>query len=245
MNSFEWIWQYAKKNKNKLLLAVIFVVINAILIVIIPLLSGRIVDQVINQGKTEELVPILGIMIGVTVIRTVVRYSYQVLFESVGQSALFDLRKDMYVKLQELDFDFFNHTRVGDIMARMTGDTDAIRHFVSWVTYNLLECILWFIAAVIVMGTINWQLMLALILITPLIFLLTQKMSKESHPVFFEIRESFSRLNSMVEENIGGNRVVKAFSQEPYKLKSLTSTMKTIKNGIWLLQMSQKNIYRG
>ena len=60
-------------------------------------------------------------------------------------------------------------------MARMTGDTDAIRHFVSWVTYNLLECILWFIAAVIVMGTINWQLMLALILITPLIFLLTQK----------------------------------------------------------------------
>ena len=158
------------KNKNKLLLAVIFVVINAILIVIIPLLSGRIVDQVINQGKTEELVPILGIMIGVTVIRTVVRYSYQVLFESVGQSALFDLRKDMYVKLQELDFDFFNHTRVGDIMARMTGDTDAIRHFVSWVTYNLLECILWFIAAVIVMGTINWQLMLALILITPLIF---------------------------------------------------------------------------
>ena len=60
-------------------------------------------------------------MIGVTVIRTVVRYSYQVLFESVGQSALFDLRKDMYVKLQELDFDFFNHTRVGDIMARMTG----------------------------------------------------------------------------------------------------------------------------
>lgn len=57
MNSFEWIWQYAKKNKNKLLLAVIFVVINAILIVIIPLLSGRIVDQVINQGKTEELGP--------------------------------------------------------------------------------------------------------------------------------------------------------------------------------------------
>ena len=61
MNSFEWIWQYAKKNKNKLLLAVIFVVINAILIVIIPLLSGRIVDQVINQGKIEELVPFLGL----------------------------------------------------------------------------------------------------------------------------------------------------------------------------------------
>ena len=60
MNSFEWIWQYAK-NKNKLLLAVIFVVINAILIVIIPLLSGRIVDQVINQGKLKSLSHSLGL----------------------------------------------------------------------------------------------------------------------------------------------------------------------------------------
>ena len=60
MNSFEWIWQYAK-NKNKLLLAVIFVVINAILIVIIPLLSGRIVDQVINQGKLKSLSQFLGL----------------------------------------------------------------------------------------------------------------------------------------------------------------------------------------
>ena len=118
MNSFEWIWQYAK---NKLLLAVIFVVINAIFNCYYSIVIWQNCRPSNQSGKTEELVPILGIMIGVTVIRTVVRYSYQVLFESVGQSALFDLRKDMYVKLQELDFDFFNHTRVGDIMARMTG----------------------------------------------------------------------------------------------------------------------------
>ena len=95
------------------------------------------------------------------------------------------------------------------------------------------------------MGTINWQLMLALILITPLIFSVNTKNVEGIASGIFEIRESFSRLNSMVEENIGGNQVVKAFSQEPYEIESLTSTMKTIKNGIWLLQMSQKNIYRG
>lgn len=222
MNSYQWIWQYSKRNKNKIILAIIFVIINAVSIVINPLLTGRIVDEVIDQGKASVLLPILGIMIGITVFRTIIRYAYQIIFERIGQNTLFDLRKDMYEKLQELDFDFFNHTRVGDIMARMTGDTDAIRHFISWVTYNILECVLWFIAAVIVMGMINWQLMLALVAITPLIFVLTQKMSKEAQPIFYEIRESFSRLNSMVEENIGGNRVVKAFSREEYEIAKFT-----------------------
>lgn len=104
-------------------------------------------------------------------------------------------------------------------MARMTGDMDAIRHFVSWVCYNIAECVIWFVVAIIVMMNIDWKLTLALLAVTPFIFIFTQKMSKAAHPVFLEIRESFSRLNSMVEENISGNRVVKAFSREEYEIE--------------------------
>ena len=219
MNSFEWIWQYSKKYWKYGVIAIILVIINAATIAINPLLTGKIVDEVIEGGKEKILLPLLLIMIGVTVFRTAIRYSYQLLFERIGQNTLFDLRMDLYQKLQELDFDFFNHTRVGDIMARMTGDTDAIRHFVSWVTYNILEAILWFVIAIIAMGTINMKLMLCLVAMTPIIFILTKKMANESQAAFFEIRESFSRLNSMVEENIGGNRVVKAFAREAYEIE--------------------------
>ncbi|MFZ1690800.1 MAG: ABC transporter ATP-binding protein, partial [Trichococcus flocculiformis] len=97
-----------------------------------------------------------------------------------------------------------------------------IRHFVSWVTYNILESILWFVMAVAVMGTIHLPLMLALVAVTPIIFILTQKMSREAFPLFFQIRESFSRLNSMVEENIGGNRIVKAFAREDHEIEKFT-----------------------
>src|SRR5699024_9623072 len=114
---------------------------------------------------------------------------------------------------------FFNHTKVGDIMARMTGDTDAIRHFVSWVSYNIVECIVWFLAAVIVMAYISWPLMLALGAVTPFIYLLARSMTQKSMPRFLDIRESFARLNSMVEENISGNRVVKAFVREDYEIE--------------------------
>jgi ATP-binding cassette subfamily B multidrug efflux pump len=219
LNNFQWLWQYLKNYKVKMMIALIFVVVNSLLIVINPILTGQLVDKVIDGGQVNLLVPFLAIMIGVQFIRTVIRYTYQIMFERVSQNVLFRLRQDLYKKLQELDFDFFNHTRVGDIMARMTGDTDAIRHFVSWVSYNSIESILWFVAAIIMMGWINFPLMLALVVITPLIYFLTMKMSKEAHPVFFEIRESFSRLNSMVEENIGGNRVVKAFAREEFEIE--------------------------
>ncbi len=219
MNNFQWIWTYAKAYKAKGIIACLLILLSSALIIVNPMITGLLVDQVIAKGKSELLVPYLSIMIATTILRTIIRYSYELIFEKIGQDVLFGIRQDLYQKLQELDFDYFNHNRVGDIMARMTGDTDAIRHFVAWVTYQVAECILYFIAAIIMMSTINVPLMLALLAVTPLIGFLTQKMSREAHPVFFDIRESFSRLNSMVEENISGNRVVKAFVREDYEIE--------------------------
>ncbi|MGX6978406.1 ABC transporter ATP-binding protein [Vagococcus elongatus] len=219
MIHFKWIWRYVKVYKMQQVVAMILLIISALLLIVNPLIAGKIVDAVIFQGQEEKLIPYLLLMIGVTLLRTIVRYIYQNMFEEVGQNVLFDLRKDMYHKLHELDFDYFNHTRVGDIMARMTGDTDAIRHFVSWAGYSIVESVLWFCVAMAVMFTINVPLTFIMILITPAIFILTRRISDESYPKFFDIRESFSRLNSMVEENISGNRVVKAFSREQYEIE--------------------------
>ncbi|MDT1995940.1 multidrug ABC transporter ATP-binding protein [Carnobacterium divergens] len=218
MESVKWVWQYAKQYRLLTVIAIFLVIVTSVLSIVYPLLGGKIVDVVIDQGKTNLLVPILGVMMGVAFLRTVLRYCYQIMFEKIGQDSLFRIREDLYQKLQELDFNFFNQTRVGDIMARMTGDTDAIRHFISWVFYNLLENLLLFICAVVVMATIDWRLMLALVAVTPIIGILTMRMANEAQPIFYEIRESFSRLNSMVEENISGNRVVKAFAREDYEI---------------------------
>ncbi|CAM3113728.1 ABC transporter ATP-binding protein [Lactiplantibacillus plajomi] len=219
MNPYQWIWQYAKRSRIQIILAIILIVINAAGIVIVPLFGGFIVDQVINQGHLERLVPLLAAMVGVTLLRTIMRYCYIILWERVGQNSLFAIRHDLFSKLQSLDYTFFNSVTSGDIMARLTGDTDAIRHFLCWVTYNSSECVLWFLTAVVVMGMINWQLMLALVILTPAIWYLTQRMSTEAHTVFFNIRQSFARLNAMVEENISGNRVIRAFAREDFEIK--------------------------
>ncbi|EHX7146163.1 ABC transporter ATP-binding protein [Listeria monocytogenes] len=219
MESMKWIWQYVRKYRLLMIGVFILIFIASGISIIYPLLGGKVIDDVVYQNRTNLLIPLLLIMIISTIIRTICRYTYQIMCERIGQNSLFRIREDLYKKLQSLDFDFFNNTRVGDIMARMTGDTDAIRHFVSWVSYNILENVFLFSFAIIIMATIDWKLTLALVILTPLIAILTMKMSSKAQPVFYEIRESFSRLNSMVEENISGNRVVKAFAREDFEMK--------------------------
>lgn len=219
MESIKWVGKYMRPYWWRVFIATVLVVIVAILNVVSPLIGGMIVDDVIVDQKAGLLVPLLIAMIIASFIRTILRYVYQVMFERVGQNALYRIREDMYQKLQELDFSFFNNTRVGDLMARMTGDTDAIRHAISWLLYNVLDNVLLLVSAIVVMGIIQWQLMLSLLVVTPFIGILTVILSRKANPVFYEIRESFSRLNSMVEENISGNKVVKAFAREDYEIE--------------------------
>ncbi|EAD3233942.1 ABC transporter ATP-binding protein [Listeria monocytogenes] len=229
MESMKWIWQYVRKYRLLMIGVFILIFIASGISIIYPLLGGKVIDDVVYQNRTNLLIPLLLIMIISTIIRTICRYTYQIMCERIGQNSLFRIREDLYKKLQSLDFDFFNNTRVGDIMARMTGDTDAIRHFVSWVSYNILENVFLFSFAIIIMATIDWKLTLALVILTPLIAILTMKMSSKAQPVFYEIRESFSRLNSMVEENISGNRVVKAFAREDFEMKKFHEHNKDFK----------------
>lgn len=219
MGSIRWVWKYIRSYRFKLSIGIGLVIIVALLNIVSPLIGGLIVDDVIVKGKTGILVPLLIVMIVASLFRTVLRYVYQIMFERIGQNALFNIREEMFRKLQELDFNFFNNTRVGDIMARMTGDTDAIRHAVSWLLYNVLDNFLLLVSAIVVMGIIEWRLMVALVLITPFIGILTVVLSRKANPVFYQIRESFSRLNSMVEENVSGNKTVKAFARENYEIE--------------------------
>lgn len=219
MDVFQWIWSYLKKYKLKYFSALLLVLVVSGLNMINPLLAGKIVDRVMNGGNKHLLLPILGAMISVVLVKSVLLYSYQMIFEQVSQGVLFNLREQLYQKLMELDFEFYNSTRTGDLMARLTGDTDAIRHFLAWVVYNIVSNVSCFIFAIFSMSLINLQLTIFMFLVTPVIAFFTVRMTKEVGPTFFNIRESFSRLNSVAQENISGNRVVKAFSREDYEIE--------------------------
>lgn len=216
-SNVRWVLQYCKPDMWRVGVSLVLFTINDTMAMTMPLLSGFIVDKVIIGKQHDLLAFVCVLMVAMMIVRVGSRYIYQLQMERFGQNAVYRLVSDEYEKLHSLDFTYFNHTRTGDIMSRMTSDTDAIRHILSWVSYMALDCLVMFVFALVIMFSIQWQLALALMAITPFLFWLAKLMGKNARPKFLAIRESFARMNSMVEENIEGNRVVKAFVREPFE----------------------------
>lgn len=219
MDSFRWIWKYLHRYRWRFLGGLSLTLLASILAMVAPYVSGTIVDEVIKGGKTQILSGLLLLIIGATLLKSIIRYSFQMVFEYVSQNIILSIRKDIYSKLQSMDFSFLDRTRTGDIMSRMTGDTDAVRHFVAWVIYNIVENVLVFVVALIILCTVSAKLTLSLLIITPFVGWGAYKLSISVKPKFVAVREQFSKLNSVVQENISGNRVVKAFAKEEYEIE--------------------------
>jgi ATP-binding cassette, subfamily B, multidrug efflux pump len=220
--AFKWIWNELKGYRLRMALGLFIVLVCSALTMVNPYISGTIVDQVILGKKYQLLMRLMAIMAGAALIRQLLRYSFQMVFENISQTLLFNIRVQMYTKLQALEFNFFDKTRTGDIMNKLTGDTDMVRHFVAWVIYNIFENMMTFLFAVTFLFSINWRLTLIML---PMVFLsgyFNIRLAKNVKPTFFAIREQLSRLNSVVQENISGNRVIKAFAKENYEIEKFT-----------------------
>ena len=218
MDNFKWIWGFIKKYKLRMGISLFLVLVSSALSMVAPYVSGIIVDKVIKQGQKDMLIILCGLMLGATVSKAFVRFTYQISFEKVSQGTFMKIREDMYKKLQTLDFKFFDTTRTGDIMAKMTGDMETVRHLVAWVIYMVFENATIFIFAIVLLFTINWTFTLVLLLVVPFLAWAAIKLAHDVRPTFSAVRAQFSKLNSVVQENISGNRVIKAFATEKIEI---------------------------
>lgn len=93
MESMKWIWQYVRKYRLLMIGVFILIFIASGISIIYPLLGGKVIDDVVYQNKTNLLIPLLLIMIISTIIRTICRYTYQIMCERIGQNSLFEFGK--------------------------------------------------------------------------------------------------------------------------------------------------------
>ncbi len=222
MTAMKWFYSYLKKYKLKMFLGLLMVTVSSILAIVNPKISSYIVDDIIGDGsdiKTNLLPKFIIIMIAITVVRAVLRFLFQWFFEQASQGMLYDMRDGVYRNLLQKDFAFYNKNRTGDLMSRQTGDMMAIRHFVAFVIYVIYESVLLFCIALGMIFSVDARIALCMIAVLPLTALVAYKQSKQIKPKFAIIREKFSSLNAFTQENISGNRVVKAFAKEDYEIE--------------------------
>lgn len=217
MTALKWFYTFLGKYKKHMIAGLLLTSVVAGLSIVNPFLAGKIVDDVILAENYHLLSKLLLCLIGVTIIIGILRFAYLLLFETASQGVLYDMRDKVYRKLLREDFSFYNRKKTGDLMSRQTGDMEAIRHFTAFTIYVVCRNVLMFIFALIMIFTVHTKMALMMLVVLPFTAVTSYLQRKEIRPAFQNIRNRFSSLNAFVQENISGNRVVKAFSKEDFE----------------------------
>lgn len=230
MFQIQFIWQHLKGKRLVFLMGIFITLLTSAVVIVNPYLEKLLVDDVIKGGKTDWLLPILGLMSLVVLVKSGLHILKVVCMEQSSQHMIMTLRKRIFTNLQYQELHFYDRIRAGDIITRTTGDLEYLRHFVAWITYNAVDIVVTFVSALIMLLFVSWQLTLTLLAVMPFIILATVIYSKKVAPIYRSIRDKLSMLNINARENIEGNRVVKAFAREDYEIEKFDRSSKEFKD---------------
>ncbi len=163
---------------------------------------------------------LLGIaFLGVKLLQMLVSYVQTVLLQSVGQHVMYDLRSELYGKLQRQEVAYFDRNPVGRIMTRLTSDVDALNElFTSGVIEGLGDVVMVF-AIIAFMAWMDWRLTLVALITVPLLFAATTWFRKHARRGYDLVRTKLARINSFLQEHISGAQTVQIFNRESKSLR--------------------------
>ena len=185
--------------------------------VLIPYLVGKAVGA-IEAGERPDLMPLALAILGAGVLRLGLTVVRRLIAGKVSLAVEFDLRQQIYGRLQELELGFFDGQQTGQLMSRATVDLQSIRFFLGYGLIFLTQNGLTILLASSVMFVMNpWLAALALLPV-PFVVLTAARFSRLSRPALQEVQQRVAELTAEAEESISGVRVVKAFAREEHML---------------------------
>ena len=220
-----WLWENMEGRHALFITALLGTALYNVLQLVVPHFSRQLINLFSEAQKTgqplsdkeDTIYTLIGLMVGLTLFRVIVVYLDCMAYERVSQGTLFRIRNFLYNKIQRQDMKFYSTYRTGDLMTRVTGDLDAVRHNIAWVIRSIVESITLFCSAAVYFFLIDVGLALCIVSIAPLIFFIVLKFRKKVGPMHKALREKLAGMNTDAQENISGNRVVKAFAREEYE----------------------------
>lgn len=205
------LFLYLKPFKVTIGLVLIFVVIYSLLGLAGPYLMGVAIDKFISGKDVTGLMWIALLMLATYLLNNLFQALANWLMAKVSQDALKQLRRDLFQHLQTLSIGFFDSHPAGGLMSRLTNDIDAINQAVSQNITSLIASVLTLVGILIAMFLLNPWLALSTILVVPIMFWFTQFVAKYTRKGFRELQKDLGGLNSVAEEAISGQKVIKAF----------------------------------
>ena len=227
MFQIKWAWENMAGYRKRYIMALSFVVTSSLLVFINPFITQTIVDEVLvgTAGPDGEvvrnytiLIPLLITMVLVHLFRMSMLNAGVYNCDYASQGMLVNMREHLYDRIQTQDKTYYDRYRTGDLMTRLTGDLDTVRNAFSYVFREFIIDIFLFLTTTVFFLTINPFFTVAVMAVTPVLLILSKMFSKKVRSKYVILRERLSELNTKAQEDISGNRVIKAFSREQYEM---------------------------
>ena len=205
---------YLRPYRLQLLVVALFVTFSTFLRLFGPVLLGRAIDQFIVPGDAVGLRNLV-VQIAIVYIAAAAASTVQGLIMVVlGQRFVSDIRAGLFSHVQAMSMVFHDRNQVGDLMSRITNDSEAINRTLSNGLIEFTSNILLLGGTFVAMFLLNWQLGLAMLVLMPLMLFITTEVTRRSRAAFRTVQRNLGLLNAVMEENIAGARVVQAFARE-------------------------------
>jgi ATP-binding cassette subfamily B multidrug efflux pump len=213
-------WAYVRPYRRHMLAATALMICIAGANLAQPFLIKIAIDQAIAQADLR-LLALTGVaFVFSALVSWLATYGQSYIMSWVGQSVLFSMRRELFVHLQRLSFNFYDRMEAGRIMSRMTGDVNALNEFLTSGVVAIVSDIFVLIGIVAIMFTMNWELASIVLLVLPVIAVATHLYRKRSRQMYREVRTQNAIVTGHLAENISGVRVVQAFAREDTNLRN-------------------------
>lgn len=233
---FLYTWRYRKLA----FLAYGALVGSTLLSLVIPRLIGGVVDEarLPQQGQaaddagsaaalsadtwfslepTQILFAFAGLILAATLFKGIFTFSQVFLAEYLSQRVCFDLRNRIFNQYQRLSFAYHDRSQTGQLMSRATSDVEQIRFFVSQGLINGALMLLTFVAVLGVLLLTHWRLALLSLATMPVLFVIAFFFARQLRPMFSRVQQETAQLSTVLQEDLSGMRVVRAFAQEDHE----------------------------
>lgn len=225
---------YLRPYRAALISVLVFVLIYILLGLLEPYLIGRAIDEYISTRQINGLSVLAVLLLVVYLFDNGFQAASNWIMARISQDALRRLRRDLFEHLQKLSISFFDRHSAGELMSRLTNDIDAINQAVSQNIISLVASVLSLVGIVIAMFVLNMWLALSALLVVPIMFWFTQFVARYTRKGFRDLQRELGEINSVMEEAISGQRVVKAFRRSETAIERFrASNQKVYQAGVY------------
>jgi ATP-binding cassette subfamily B multidrug efflux pump len=211
---------YLGQHRLRIAVGVAVVGLSAFFAVLAPLLIGRIVDALTQGADLDLVVRLAALMVVLSAIESTLRGFGRWRILDASRRIEYRMRNDLLAHLQTMHLAYFQHQRIGDLMARLTNDLQAVRQMVGFGILMLTNTLLTLVFTFISMFGVDTKLALVALILTPFSSYTFWTVGRRVNKRFEQLQAQFGDLSAKAQENFSGIRVVKAFSQEEPEIRS-------------------------